>query len=334
VSLDFIDADQVLVMIRAKDLNNFYLCNYNITALSNIFSLSFMVTNNYLDSDSYNGLTQFVTGKYVVAYYKHLFEFTVGTGMTKLASTSASTYPMAMAYVSSFSSLPSGALVILNSELTSGTSLYVNIVDYSTFATLNSMVFKSNGYQNPFSLQISSSNRVFILALQSPGTDIELISTDLNFCHTCSNKKFSNSSSFNPVYVGITPTPSPGTVTGVDVFNHPTSFENITGAITVTTTTLTSSTVACSRCKNSVIESGESCEDNDSSDGDGCSSSCVTESGYQCGTQVPVSTCSTCGYLGYQAAFSEPCDDMNSVTTDGCIDCVKQPGYSCVNVEG
>lgn len=70
-----------------------------------------------------------------------------------------------------------------------------------------------------------------------------------------------------------------------------------TNAETVTTS------VTVIRCGNSVIESGEQCDDGNAVSGDGCSSSCQLE-GPVCGNGVREDT--------------EQCDDGNGISGDGC----------------
>ena len=40
-------------------------------------------------------------------------------------------------------------------------------------------------------------------------------------------------------------------------------------------------------CDNGIVEAGESCDDGNRIDGDGCSSSCTIETGYNCTTDSP-----------------------------------------------
>jgi cysteine-rich repeat protein len=59
-------------------------------------------------------------------------------------------------------------------------------------------------------------------------------------------------------------------------------------------------------CGNGVTESGEDCDDGNSSNTDACTNACVT---------------AVCGD-GYVRTGVEDCDDQNSATTDSCISCV------------
>ena len=70
-------------------------------------------------------------------------------------------------------------------------------------------------------------------------------------------------------------------------------------------------------CGDNYVFPIEDCDDGNILDGDGCSSSCIVESGYTCQTGKVGSVCSAiCGdslILG-----SENCDDGNTVSFDGC----------------
>ena len=62
--------------------------------------------------------------------------------------------------------------------------------------------------------------------------------------------------------------------------------------------------------------------------GDGCSSTCVVECGFDCGTAEPSVCESTCGD-GYPAS-DEICDDGNSEDADGCSNiCSLEQGWDC-----
>lgn len=71
-------------------------------------------------------------------------------------------------------------------------------------------------------------------------------------------------------------------------------------------------------CGNNVLESGEQCDDGNTSDGDGCDSSCQLESfGGICGDGV------------IQAGEGEECDDGNTTNGDGCSNiCLIESGES------
>ncbi|MSR87034.1 DUF4215 domain-containing protein [Candidatus Peribacteria bacterium] len=85
-----------------------------------------------------------------------------------------------------------------------------------------------------------------------------------------------------------------------------------------------------SKCGDKLIISPETCDDGNASAGDGCSSSCKVENGYQCTTGQP-SYCwdDGCGD-GKIIASKEKCDDGNVDETDGCDSvCKIEPGYVC-----
>ncbi len=73
------------------------------------------------------------------------------------------------------------------------------------------------------------------------------------------------------------------------------------------------------QCGNGILGSGEECDDNDTLGGNGCSAVCLMESSYAC-TGFP-STCSTgCGNGALNTGAGEQCDDGNLINGDGCTD--------------
>lgn len=68
-------------------------------------------------------------------------------------------------------------------------------------------------------------------------------------------------------------------------------------------------------CGNSVIEAGESCDDGNTNNGDGCNSSCQPEGGWSCNGASPT-VCQRCGDGVIQG--TETCDDSNTASGDGC----------------
>jgi cysteine-rich repeat protein len=80
-------------------------------------------------------------------------------------------------------------------------------------------------------------------------------------------------------------------------------------------------------CGNDVVEGGESCDDGNTSAGDGCSDVCAEENGWTCvGSPSVCST--TCG--DDVTAGSEQCDDGNASAGDGCSStCTEEPGFTC-----
>jgi len=89
-------------------------------------------------SGSYNAITDVRSSNYVVAYYQQIIKFGFGGVMNGYGKTTANTYPVDMQYVSSYDSVP--CLFILNSQTSTGTQLYINIVKYSDLSTVNSIV--------------------------------------------------------------------------------------------------------------------------------------------------------------------------------------------------
>lgn len=90
------------------------------------------------------------------------------------------------------------------------------------------------------------------------------------------------------------------------------------------------------KCGNGTLDSGETCDDGNDASGDGCSSECKLESGYECLTpgkpctekKVEVDPCGN-GKLD----SGETCDDGNQVSGDGCSDaCEAEEGYTCSEV--
>ncbi|MCU0672337.1 MAG: DUF4215 domain-containing protein [Myxococcota bacterium] len=82
-------------------------------------------------------------------------------------------------------------------------------------------------------------------------------------------------------------------------------------------------------CGDDVISGDETCDDGNTTAGDGCSSTCQREPGWSC-TGSP-STCTfTCGNGAVDAAAGENCDDGNSTAGDGCSAvCVREQGWGC-----
>jgi len=84
-----------------------------------------------------------------------------------------------------------------------------------------------------------------------------------------------------------------------------------------------------SPCGNSVLDTGEKCDDGNTLSGDGCSATCQKEPGWTCiGSGVP---CLKQMYCGDGVVDSpETCDDGNSVPGDGCSGtCQIEPNYMC-----
>ena len=84
-------------------------------------------------------------------------------------------------------------------------------------------------------------------------------------------------------------------------------------------------------CGNGVLETGESCDDGNAADGDGCSSMCHLEPGYTCAT--PGGKCTYIGLCGdgkLMVTIGEQCDDGNQAGGDGCSSqCIIETDFVC-----
>eukprot|EP00743_Colponemidia_sp_Colp-15_P001740 GILK01001900.1.p1 GENE.GILK01001900.1~~GILK01001900.1.p1 ORF type:complete len:2319 (-),score=355.75 GILK01001900.1:247-6408(-) len=85
-------------------------------------------------------------------------------------------------------------------------------------------------------------------------------------------------------------------------------------------------------CGDGIVMGMEQCDDNNTLNGDGCTTACQIQAGYVCyyNATLARSVCYTgCGD-GFKAG-NEDCDDGNQIDGDGCSStCVAQPGYVCV----
>jgi len=80
-------------------------------------------------------------------------------------------------------------------------------------------------------------------------------------------------------------------------------------------------------CGDGALEGAEACDDGNTNANDGCSSTCVVESGWLC-DGAPSTCLTTCGD-GVLAGL-EACDDTNMAPNDGCDStCVIEAGWSC-----
>ncbi|MGE3521427.1 MAG: DUF4215 domain-containing protein [Candidatus Dadabacteria bacterium] len=80
-------------------------------------------------------------------------------------------------------------------------------------------------------------------------------------------------------------------------------------------------------CGDGVIAGAETCDDGGTIDGDGCSSSCQEETGYDC-TGTPSVCTAVCG--DGVIAGAETCDDGGTIDGDGCSStCQEETGYDC-----
>ena len=87
---------------------------------------------------------------------------------------------------------------------------------------------------------------------------------------------------------------------------------------------------ASSVCGNGIVEAGEQCDDGNTINGDGCTSTCTVQPGFQC-TGSPSVCFTVCGdgLIG----GTEQCDDANTTNGDGCsATCTVEAGYQCSGV--
>jgi cysteine-rich repeat protein len=82
----------------------------------------------------------------------------------------------------------------------------------------------------------------------------------------------------------------------------------------------------CKLCGNGKRETGETCDDGNTTAGDGCSTVCAIELGWTCNGAIP-DACGKCGN-GFRESIEE-CDDGNSIASDGCTLCKIDPYYVC-----
>jgi fibro-slime domain-containing protein len=81
-------------------------------------------------------------------------------------------------------------------------------------------------------------------------------------------------------------------------------------------------------CGDGKINLGETCDDQNTASGDGCSSECQVEPGYKCPVVGALCMAALCG--DSIVAGDEQCDDGNANPGDGCSDiCQLEPGYKC-----
>lgn len=84
---------------------------------------------------------------------------------------------------------------------------------------------------------------------------------------------------------------------------------------------------SCGECGNSIIEEGVQCDDGNTNNGDGCSSSCLIESNWVCSGEPSVCT-SLCGNGDEDG--NEECDDGNTNNGDGCNSyCLIESNWEC-----
>lgn len=90
----------------------------------------------------------------------------------------------------------------------------------------------------------------------------------------------------------------------------------------------TSQTAIVAGCGDGLVIGSEECDDGNKTANDGCSASCIIETGFACGTAQPSVCVSTCG--DGIIATNERCDDENGQNGDGCSSsCKIEFTYSC-----
>ena len=76
-----------------------------------------------------------------------------------------------------------------------------------------------------------------------------------------------------------------------------------------------------------IVAADEGCDDGNTVDGDGCSSVCLVESGFNCSGEPSVCG-SICG--NGIVASNQGCDDGNNIDGDGCSStCSIESGFVC-----
>jgi cysteine-rich repeat protein len=83
------------------------------------------------------------------------------------------------------------------------------------------------------------------------------------------------------------------------------------------------------RCGDGILSQGESCDDGNTTNNDGCCSNCTLQTGYSCNGVNCTPKASVCG--DGVVSGDEVCDDGNTTSGDGCCGNCKnpEPGYSC-----
>jgi cysteine-rich repeat protein len=133
--------------------------------------------------------------------------------------------------------------------------------------------------------------------------------------------------------------PPDGSSTGSSTGLEPTDGPEPTGVVDSTSTGDTpttgdsttsedpDSTGPASGCGDGLITDEEACDDSNTEDGDGCTSTCTIEEGWMCNDQ-PSACFVVCGDA--ILAGDEQCDDDNVVDGDGCTaECQQEDGWAC-----
>jgi cysteine-rich repeat protein len=90
---------------------------------------------------------------------------------------------------------------------------------------------------------------------------------------------------------------------------------------TTTSTTTTTTTIPPAVCSNGVVEGTETCDDGNTTGGDGCSATCAIEPGYDC-TGAPSACTPICG--DGLVVGNESCDDGNTTDDGNCCSAMCQ----------
>ena len=82
-------------------------------------------------------------------------------------------------------------------------------------------------------------------------------------------------------------------------------------------------------CGNGVLEGAETCDDGNTTAGDGCTATCTVQAGYACSGAPSVCALIVCG--DGLVRGTEGCDDSNTTAGDGCsATCTQETGFACV----
>ena len=85
------------------------------------------------------------------------------------------------------------------------------------------------------------------------------------------------------------------------------------------------SAIECTDCGNGAVSGAEDCDDGNQNDGDGCSSDCQIEDGWECSETGCHEICGDARLVG-----AEMCDDANTAANDGCSPvCGIEAGWNC-----
>lgn len=88
---------------------------------------------------------------------------------------------------------------------------------------------------------------------------------------------------------------------------------------------------AAPACGDARVDPGESCDDGNTTAGDGCDAACKVETGYTC--PIPGTKCKLipfCGDKKVDLEIGESCDDGNKASGDGCsATCTTEPDWAC-----